>query len=127
MEILSDEYTHRLLACAYTVHSLLGPGLLESVYEKALMYELTQKGFKVERQVPIKVLYKGIELGEVYRIDLLVDGKVIMEIKSVGELSPVHFKQLMTYLKLQNLRYGYLINFDVTMLKDGIHRVLNGY
>lgn len=127
MEILSDEYTHRLLACAYTVHSLLGPGLLESVYEKALMYELTQKGFKVERQVSIKVLYKGIELGEVYRIDLLVDGKVIIEIKSVGELSPVHFKQLMTYLKLQNLRYGYLINFDVTMLKDGIHRVLNGY
>ena len=91
------------------------------------MYELTQKGFKVERQVPIKVLYKGIELGEVYRIDLLVDGKVIIEIKSVGELSPVHFKQLMTYLKLQNLRYGYLINFDVTTLKDGIHRVLNGY
>lgn len=127
MEIISNEYTHRLLACAYTVHSLLGPGLLESVYEKALMYELTQKGFKVERQVPIKVMYKGIELGEVYRIDLLVDGKVIIEIKSVGELSPVHFKQLMTYLKLQNLRYGYLINFDVTMLKDGIHRVLNGY
>ena len=91
------------------------------------MYELTQKGFKVERQVPIKVLYKGIELGEVYRIDLLVDGKVIIEIKSVGELLPVHFKQLMTYLKVQNLRYGYLINFDVTMLKDGIHRVLNGY
>lgn len=91
------------------------------------MYELTQKGFKVERQVPIKVMYKGIELGEVYRIDLLVDGKVIIEIKSVGELSPVHFKQLMTYVKLQNLRYGYLINFDVTMLKDGIHRVLNGY
>ena len=127
MEKISDEYTHRLLACAYTVHSLLGPGLLESVYEKALMYELTQKGFKVERQVSIKVLYKGIELGEVYRIDLLVDGKVIIEIKSVGELLPVHFKQLMTYLKLQNLRYGYLINFDVTMLKDGIHRVLNGY
>ena len=91
------------------------------------MYELIQKSFKVERQVPIKVLYKGIELGEVYRIDLLVDGKVIIEIKSVGELLPVHFKQLMTYLKLQNLRYGYLINFDVTMLKDGIHRVLNGY
>ena len=127
METISEEYTHRLLACAYTVHSLLGPGLLESIYEKALMYELTQKGFKVERQVPIKVLYKGIELGEVYRIDLLVDGKVIIEIKSVGELSPVHFKQLMTYLKLQNLRYGYLINFDVTMLKDGIHRILNGY
>ena len=127
METISEEYTHRLLACAYTVHSLLGPGLLESIYEKALMYELTQKGFKVERQVPIKVMYKGIVLGEVYRIDLLVDGKVIIEIKSVRELSPVHFKQLMTYLKLQNLRYGYLINFDVTMLKDGIHRVLNGY
>ena len=127
MEIISDEYTHRLLACAYTVHSLLGPGLLESIYEKALMYELTHNGFKVERQVPIEVMYKGVELGEAYRMDLLVDGKVIIEIKSVGELSPVHFKQLMTYLKLQNLRYGYLINFDVTMLKDGIHRVLNGY
>ena len=127
MEIISDEYTHRLLACAYTVHSLLGPGLLESVYEKALMYELTHNGFKVERQVPIEVMYKGVELGEAYRMDLLVDGKVIIEIKSVRELLPVHFKQLMTYLKLQNLRYGYLINFDVTMLKDGIHRVLNGY
>ena len=127
MEILSDEYTHRLLACAYTVHSLLGPGLLESVYEKALMYELTQKGFKVERQVPIKVMYKGVELGEVYRMDLLVDEKVIIEIKSVRELVPVHFKQLLTYLKLQKFRYGYLINFDVNMLKDGINRVVNGY
>lgn len=127
MEILSDEYTHRLLACAYTVHSLLGPGLLESVYEKALMYELTQKGFKVERQVPIKVMYKGVELGEAYRMDLLVDEKVIIEIKSVRELLPVHFKQLLTYLKLQKFRYGYLINFDVNMLKDGINRVVNGY
>ncbi len=127
MEILSDEYTHRLLACAYTVHSLLGPGLLESIYEKALMYELTHNGFKVERQVPIKVMYKGVELGEAYRMDLLVDGKVIIEIKSVRELLPVYFKQLLTYLKLQKLRYGYLINFDVNMLKDGINRVVNGY
>ena len=91
------------------------------------MYELTQKGFKVERQVPIKVLYKGVELGEAYRMDLLVDGKVIIEIKSVRELLPVHFKQLLTYLKLQKLRYGYLINFDVNMLKYGINRVVNGY
>ena len=127
MEIISDEYTHRLLACAYTVHSLLGPGLLESVYEKALMYELTHNGFKVERQVPIEVMYKGVELGEAYRMDLLVDGKVIIEIKSVRELLPVHFKQLLTYLKLQKLRYGYLINFDVNMLKYGINRVVNGY
>ena len=114
METISEEYTHRLLACAYTVHSLLGPGLLESIYEKALMYELTHNGFKVE-------------LGEAYRMDLLVDGKVIIEIKSVRELLPVHFKQLLTYLKLQKLRYGYLINFDVNMLKDGINRVVNGY
>lgn len=127
MEIISDEYTHRLLACAYTVHSLLGPGLLESIYEKALMYELTHNGFKVERQVPIEVMYKGVELGEAYRMDLLVDGKVIIEIKSVRELLPVHFKQLLTYLKLQKLRYGYLINFDVNMLKYGINRVVNGY
>ena len=127
METISEEYTHRLLACAYTVHSLLGPGLLESIYEKALMYELTHNGFKVERQVPIEVMYKGVELGEAYRMDLLVDGKVIIEIKSVRELLPVHFKQLLTYLKLQKLRYWYLINFDVNMLKDGINRVVNGY
>jgi hypothetical protein len=127
METISEEYTHRLLACAYTVHSLLGPGLLESIYEKALMYELTHNGFKVERQVPIEVMYKGVELGEAYRMDLLVDGKVIIEIKSVRELLPVHFKQLLTYLKLQKFRYGYLINFDVNMLKYGINRVVNGY
>lgn len=127
METISEEYTHRLLACAYIVHSLLGPGLLESIYEKALMYELTHNGFKVERQVPIEVMYKGVELGEAYRMDLLVDRKVIIEIKSVRELLPVHFKQLLTYLKLQKLRYGYLINFDVNMLKDGINRVVNGY
>ena len=127
MEEISDDYTYRLLACAYTVHSLLDPGLLESVYEKALTYELTQNGFKVERQVPVAVLYKGIELGESYRLDLLIDEKVIIEIKSVVELLPVHFKQLLTYLKLRELRYGYLINFDVNMLKDGIHRVLNGF
>lgn len=107
MEEISDDYTYRLLACAYTVHSLLGPGLLESVYEKALTYELTQNGFKVERQVPVAVLYKGIELGESYRLDLLIDEKVIIEIKSVVELLPVHFKQLLTYLKLRELRYGY--------------------
>ena len=111
MEEISDDYTYRLLACAYTVHSLLGPGLLESVFEK----------------VPVAVLYKGIELGESYRLDLLIDEKVIIEIKSVVELLPVHFKQLLTYLKLRELRYGYLINFDVNMLKDGIHRVLNGF
>ena len=91
------------------------------------MYELTHNGFKVERQVPIEVMYKGVELGEAYRMDLLVDGKGIIEIKSVRELLPVHFKQLLTYLKLQKLRYGYLINFDVNMLKYGINRVVNGY
>ena len=73
------------------------------------------------------MMYKGVELGEAYRMDLLVDGKVIIEIKSVRKLLPVHFKQLLTYLKLQKLRYGYLINFDVNMLKDGINRVVNGY
>lgn len=124
---LSSDYTHRLLACAYTVHTALGPGLLESVYEKALTHELELNGFRVENQVPVMITYRGEELGTQLRLDLLVDRRVIIELKAVAEVQPVHYKQLTTYLRLLDLRLGYLINFDVVSLRDGIHRVINTY
>ncbi|MBM6992997.1 MAG: GxxExxY protein [Prevotella sp.] len=123
-ESITLEYTHRLLACAYAVHTALGPGLLESIYEKALTLELHQNGFQVETQVPMKVMYKGVDLGCDMRLDLLIDHQVIIEIKSVQELKPVHYKQLLTYMRLMDVKLGFLINFDVSSLKDGIHRVV---
>jgi GxxExxY protein len=125
-ELITAEYTHRLLACAYAVHIALGPGLLESIYEKALAFELRQNGFMVETQVPVKVMYKGIDLGGDMRLDMVVDRKVVIEIKAVQEVKPVHYKQLLTYLRLQDFKLGFLINFDEALLKNGIHRVVNG-
>ncbi len=124
---ISKEYTHKLLACAYAVHSALGPGLLESIYEKALSHELELNGFHVETQIPVKILYRGIELGSELRLDLLVDHQVIIEVKSVMEVQPVHYKQLLTYMRLLDVKLGYLINFDVPLLRDGIQRVVNDY
>lgn len=124
---LSSDYTHRLLACAYTVHTALGPGLLESVYEKALTRELELNGFCVENQVPVNITYRGVELGTQLKLDLLIDGRVVIELKAVTEVQPVHYKQLLTYLRLLDLKLGYLINFDVVSLRDGIHRVVNTY
>ena len=126
-EKISSEYTHRLLACAYAVHTALGPGLLESIYEKALAYELELNGFHVETQVPVKVMYRGLELDHELKLDMLVDRQVVIEIKSLLEVKPVHYKQLLTYLRLLDGRLGYLINFDVPLLKDGIQRVVNNY
>ncbi|MFB9898245.1 GxxExxY protein [[Hallella] seregens] len=126
-EKISSEYTHRLLACAYAVHTALGPGLLESIYEKALAYELELNGFHVETQVPVKVMYRGLELDHELKLDMLVDRQVVIEIKSLLEVKPVHYKQLLTYLRLLDVRLGYLINFDVPLLKDGIQRVVNNY
>ena len=118
------EYTHKLLSCAYNVHSALGPGLLESVYEKALIYELKLQGFEVKSQFPVKIKYRDIELDEGLRLDLMVDNQVIIELKSVKELLPIHSKQLFTYLKLTGLELGYLINFNTEHLKEGIERVV---
>lgn len=126
-EKILSEYTHRLLACAYAVHTALGPGLLESIYEKALAYELELNGFHVETQVPVKVMYRGLELDHELKLDMLVDRQVVIEIKSLLEVKPVHYKQLLTYLRLLDVRLGYLINFDVPLLKDGIQRVVNNY
>jgi len=127
MELFNKEYTHKLLGCAYRVHTELGPGLLESVYEAALVYELEIQGFEVRHQVPVKVNYRGMELDMDLRLDVIVDNSVILELKSVAEIQPVHQKQLLTYMRLTGISLGYLINFNVEYLKDGIERLVNNY
>lgn len=111
---------------AFKVHTALGPGLLESVYELAMAFELRQSGLQVETQVALPVSYGGQRLDGGYRLDLLVERKVIVELKSVELLLPVHHKQLLTYLKLSGLKLGQLINFNVDSLKDHMHRLVNG-
>ena len=111
---------------AYHVHRELGPGLFESVYEAILEHELTQRGFSVERQKPIPVRYRGMTFEEGFKADIVVDGLVIIELKSVERLSSQHSKQLLTYLKLTDLRLGLLINFGEALIKDGIQRLVNG-
>ena len=125
--VVDKDYTHKLLGCAYAVHSALGPGLMESVYEAALKYELESQGFTVKQQVPVKVKYKGVELDLNLRLDLIVDDRVILELKSVSELQPVHMKQLLTYMRLTEIKLGYVINFNEYSLKDGIERIVNNF
>lgn len=125
--VLDKAYTHKLLGCAYNVHTALGPGLLESVYEAALVHEITSQGFEVQHQVPVKVTYKEVELDLDLRLDVIVDNSVILELKSVTEILPVHHKQLLTYMRLTGIKLGYIINFNVDSLRDGIVRVINGY
>ena len=111
---------------AFRVHSRLGPGLLESVYEATLAYELRKRGLNVRRQVAIPIRYDDLEFEEGFRADLIVEDLVIVEIKSVEALIPVHGKQLLTYLRLADKRLGYLINFGEELIKDGMHRIVNG-
>jgi len=124
MALLNEELTGSILKCAYKVHSVLGPGLLESAYEECLYYELEKTGLAVNKQKPMPLVYKERKLDMGYRVDLLVEDKVILEIKSVETLNPVHFAQLMTYLKLSNCRIGFLINFNVQSLNKGIKRII---
>lgn len=114
-----------VLDCSFKVHSALGPGLLESVYEECLSFELREKGYVVERQKPLRVVYSGVAIEAGYRVDLLVEGKVIVELKSVEALNELHLAQILTYLKLSSLKLGLLVNFNVKHLKDGIRRVIN--
>lgn len=111
---------------AFKIHTTLGPGLLESVYQATLEYELQKRGLNVLQQVGLPVYYEGLKLELGYRVDLIVGEKIIVEIKSVEALAPVHKRQLLTYLRLTDLRLGLLINFNVERIKDGIHRVVNG-
>jgi len=124
MVLLHYELTSSILKCAYKVHSELGPGLLESAYEECLQYELTKAGHSVIKQKPMPLVYDERKLDLGYRIDLFVEDKVIIEIKSVEELNPVHLAQILTYLKLSGCHIGFLINFNVQSLKDGIKRVI---
>jgi GxxExxY protein len=124
MTLLHEELTSSILHCAYKVHSELGPGLLESAYEECLHYEIDKIGLFVIKQKPMPLVYEEKKLDLGYRIDRFVEGKVIIEIKSVDTLNPVHFAQLLTYLKLSGCGIGFLINFNVQSLKDGIKRVI---
>lgn len=124
---MDNGLTYTIIGCALKVHSKLGPGLLESVYQKALMIELDNACLLAEEEVPLEVIYDGDNLGIGFRIDILVENEVILELKSVSSLEKVHFKQLQTYLKLANKPIGYLINFNSESLRIGheINRIIN--
>ena len=121
-----NDISYNIRKAAFTVHSALGPGLLESSYEAAMLYELRSAGFEVQAQVGLPMVYAGQQLDIGYRIDMLVNRKVIVELKSVDSLLDVHKKQLLTYLKLSKCKLGLLINFNVAHVKEGIMRIVNG-
>jgi GxxExxY protein len=120
-----DDVTGAIIDAAIKIHRDLGPGLLESVYEAVLARALQRRGFQVERQKVIRFEYDGMVFEEGFRIDLLVDGRVVVELKSVEKLAPVHSKQLLTYLRLMQLPVGLLLNFGAATLKEGLHRIVN--
>ena len=122
-----NELSRIALQCAFKVHADLGPGLLESAYEACTYYELCEAGLTVEKQKVLPVTYHNVKLDAGYRVDLLVEDSLILEIKAVKALDEVHFSQLLTYLKLADCKLGLLLNFNVKSLKLGIRRVVNGY
>jgi GxxExxY protein len=123
--LTENEIAKAVVAAAFTVHVKLGPGLLESVYEAVLVYELRRRGLRAERQVALPVVYESLRFDEGFRADLVVEDAVILELKSVEALAPVHKKQLLTYLRLTDKRLGLLINFGAPLIRDGIVRVVN--
>jgi GxxExxY protein len=122
-----NQITHNIIAAAMKVHSELGPGLLESAYHACLLHELQKRGLVLESQVGLPVVYDGEKLDLGYRIDLIVDHLVIVEVKSVDTINPVHQAQLLSYMRLSGKQVGLLINFNVVRLKDGIKRMVDGY
>ena len=120
-----NELSKIIVNCCFKIHSKLGPGLLESVYEEILAYELQKYNLKIKRQQGINVIYDDIKMNLGFRADLIVENKVIIEIKSVETIAPVHQKQLLTYLKITELRLGLLINFNEALIKNGIQRIVN--
>ena len=119
-----NQLTEQILKCSYRIHTELGPGLLESAYEECLFYELIKSGFDVEKQKPMPLIYKEVRLDAGYRVDLLVNKKVVLEIKSVDALADIHTAQVLTYLKLSQCKVGLLMNFNVPSLKNGIKRLV---
>ncbi len=120
-----NQISSKIIGAAIEVHKQLGPGLLESTYETCLAFELRNLGFKVERQLSLPVVYKDVKLDAGYRIDLIINDKVIIEVKSVDDLAPIHTAQLLTYLRLKEVKLGLLINFNSVVVKNGIRRVVN--
>jgi len=120
-----NEIAKIIVDTAFQIHKRLGPGLLESVYEVILTHALDRRGLKVARQVPVPIVFDGIKYDEGFRADLIVEDKVIVELKSVEKIAPVHKKQLLTYLRLADKRLGLLINFGLELIRDGISRVVN--
>lgn len=125
--MLINEITSEIVDASYHLHKDLGPGLLETVYEVCLFHELQWRGFKVERQIPIPIIYKGIKFQEGFSADIIVNNSVILELNSVSEISKVHKKQLLTYLKVADISVGLLLNFGANTMKEGISRVVNEY
>ena len=120
-----NEISEKIIGCAIQVHRELGPGLLESSYEECLYFELIQAGLLVEKQKPLPLVYKEVKLDCGYRLDLMVENKVVIEVKAVEAVNDVHMAQILTYLKLSKCRLGLLMNFNVALMKDGIRRVAN--
>ena len=125
MELIENKIARQIVDAALHVHKTLGPGLLESVYEAVLSHELKKRGFTVEHQVVIPVIYESVEIEVGFRADLVVEDKIIIELKSVDKIHDVHKKQLLTYLKISNKHLGFLINFNESLLKNGITRIVN--
>lgn len=122
-----NRYSGTILDSSLTVHKEMGPGLLESVYELCLLKELELRKVKVEHQVPIPLIYKGFELSKEFRVDILVEKEIVLEIKSVEEILPVHEAQIISYLKLTKKRLGFLVNFNVPLIKNGFKRFVNNF
>ncbi|VGO23004.1 GxxExxY protein [Pontiella sulfatireligans] len=123
-KLIEEELTDKIIGAAIEVHKYWGPGLLESIYEKSLAIELEKRGVPFKRQVELKLSYKGVSLDEDFRLDLIVGDKVVVELKVVKELAPIHEAQLLTYMKLTNCKVGLLLNFNVSTLKQGIKRLV---
>lgn len=121
----SNRITAAIVDSSIKIHTAIGPGCFEKVYEEVLYFELNKRGLEVERQLLLPITYHELLIENAYKIDMLVEKKIILEIKSVNEILPVHFKQLNTYLKLMDLKNGMLLNFKVDFMRDGIHRVFN--
>ena len=122
-----NKITKTIIGMAINIHRALGPGLLESAYEACMVYDLVKAGLKVDQQKPLPIVYRGVKLECSYRLDLMIEKEVIVEIKSVEKLLPIHQAQLMSYLKLSDCKVGLLINFNVKVLKNGIKRVVNNF
>ena len=120
-----NEISEKVIGCAINVHKQLGPGLLESAYEECLAYEIVQSGLFIAKQKPLPLIYKQVKLECGYRIDILVENKLVVEVKACEALTDVHLAQVLTYLKLSDCRVGLLINFNVTKLTDGLKRIVN--